>query len=806
MALNPRYVTAPSLQELFRDKASGEPLSGGKVFFYRDTNRTQLKTVYELQGNQANYTYSPLPNPVILSSAGTMMDNNQNDIIPYYYPFDENGDVDLYYIVVQNSLGVPQFTRQAWPNPGFDNAPSSSDDRFNYIPNGQLLAHTVLQDDELLPGTNIIAQGGFTIELDATATSVNTLEFLTEQFTQAPPQSPRYLMRFTCSSFVSTETTKAIRIKWTDVNKFSTKPGTYKFGFWATSNVALPVSINLVKFFGVGGTPFVPVTQALETIATSSDATLYQFTIDFGLNNAYIVGDGQDDFVALDISLPTNIGFQASFTDFVLMTGDTLILNFPVQTDADMMARGVFGWADKVDPSGLDLYLPPILTKRGMTWDSSQIATIGMDVFPIDDPNTLQDHNKMPCDGATYIYADYAANGIPFARLGGQLIARNQALNDLPVYGTGPNYVSTLVPFSGASETGGPGVRIAYNIAGAGSPLAANGASTNITFSPMYIYGGSTTGRATLGVFSSNMGPTVVSMISMAGFQITAAANGSGFSVVPLNTATGLRAFQTPINSYAVTCPNASAMTGGVGRYITFTVSAQAYFIWFNVNGGNTVPGVGGIAIEVRISSTYLAQDVADVMREALNAFNATQLVFPAALPGTGGGIQAGSYFTFSSNPAALRNFYVWYTVNGVGVDPAPVGLTGIKVPLLSSDSAVICRDRTRGTLNSYQYQAPDFRGMFFRAADPNATWDLDAALRWSYSGHQWGILPGTFEYQQFLQHTHTPTSGAFVVQPGSPGNYGGGATGIELNAETASSGGTETRPVNTYVYPFIRY
>src|SRR5580693_7123038 len=100
MSLNRQYVTAPSLQEYFVDKDSGLPLSGGFVYFYVDTARSVLKPVFEQTGSPPNYTYSVLPNPVTLSAVGTFQDASGNDIIPYYYPYDSFGDVQLYFIEV----------------------------------------------------------------------------------------------------------------------------------------------------------------------------------------------------------------------------------------------------------------------------------------------------------------------------------------------------------------------------------------------------------------------------------------------------------------------------------------------------------------------------------------------------------------------------------------------------------------------------------------------------------------------------------------------------------------------------------
>src|ERR1041385_3936530 len=263
MSLDPRYVTAPSLQEYFVDKDSGFPLAGGKVFFFSDVNRTQPKDVFELTGSPPNYSYSPLPNPVILSSVGTMMDNNGNDIIPYYFPFDDEGNSELYYIVVQSATGVPQFTREAWPNPeGGGVTPGNENNLFNYIPNGQFLLHTDLPNNELVAGTNVIAQGGWTFELPDPVNSENALIFTPINYTDNPSQSPRFFCHIDCNA-ASLDTIKALRIKWNDVNKFSATEEFFTFGFWAASDIDVPISIDIVKFCGTDGS-VVPI----ETVDT----------------------------------------------------------------------------------------------------------------------------------------------------------------------------------------------------------------------------------------------------------------------------------------------------------------------------------------------------------------------------------------------------------------------------------------------------------------------------------------------------------------------------------------------------------
>jgi len=117
MALDPHYITDGPLEQIFVDKDSGLPLSGGKLTFYRDVARSTKKTVYQLTGSPPNYQYVELDNPVTLSSVGTPQNNGGDNVVIYYYPYLDDGiTVDLYYVDVESDVGVDQFTREAWPN------------------------------------------------------------------------------------------------------------------------------------------------------------------------------------------------------------------------------------------------------------------------------------------------------------------------------------------------------------------------------------------------------------------------------------------------------------------------------------------------------------------------------------------------------------------------------------------------------------------------------------------------------------------------------------------------------------------
>ena len=140
---DPKYISLDYLQSYFVDKDDGLPLSGGKVYFFSDDLRTFPKNVYQLNGDPSAYNFVELPNPMVLSSSGTFVDDSGNDISLYAYPYDEQGELELYYIVVKSSSGIEQFTRQAVPfelarlEEHVDEEETSPGHIINYIKNGQ---------------------------------------------------------------------------------------------------------------------------------------------------------------------------------------------------------------------------------------------------------------------------------------------------------------------------------------------------------------------------------------------------------------------------------------------------------------------------------------------------------------------------------------------------------------------------------------------------------------------------------------------------------------------------------------------
>lgn len=116
MALDERYVVASDLEQYFVDKDSGLPLANGTLTFYRDVARNVPKEVFQLSGAPPNYGYTSMGAQITLSAVGTVQNSGGDNEVIYYYPYDVEGNLDLYYVVCRNADGIEQFTREAWPN------------------------------------------------------------------------------------------------------------------------------------------------------------------------------------------------------------------------------------------------------------------------------------------------------------------------------------------------------------------------------------------------------------------------------------------------------------------------------------------------------------------------------------------------------------------------------------------------------------------------------------------------------------------------------------------------------------------
>jgi hypothetical protein len=188
MALDNRFQLTVPLNQYFVNQTTGLPLAGGKLHFYRDKDRDTRKDVFELVNNGTppnnDYAYSALPNPVILSNSGTVMNAVGTNVALYLYPYltTNPSETDLYYVVCTDENDVPQWTREAWPNLTEEQNVNNDDQSLtNQITNPQF-SEVFLSENSL--GTNYTATNsvvsypiapGWFLEIAGPGTIVNVL-------------------------------------------------------------------------------------------------------------------------------------------------------------------------------------------------------------------------------------------------------------------------------------------------------------------------------------------------------------------------------------------------------------------------------------------------------------------------------------------------------------------------------------------------------------------------------------------------------------------------------------------------------
>ncbi len=780
MGLQSQFVIASDLQSLFRNKASGLPLANGVIYFWQDAFRTIPKSIFTLNGSPPDYGYTELANPLSLTAIGTLSDGNNNDIVAYWNPFDSEGNVQLYFVEVYSAggktSGVLQFTRQAWPNTIVDS--SDIQDFTNYVPNGQFLIHNdiaatdTLDAGEVRQATTDIAQGGWTFDRPDSSTAKDLVTF--EAFGSAvnnPSANPKFAVRVKCESPDSGDTFKDLRLRFNDVNKFASETQDFTFAFSGESNSSsVNVSLILIKNYGTGGDANTETTLGTFTIGSSYTISPKSFT--FGTNISKTIGPDGDDFLQLALRFPLDALFDVSLTDFILAPDAITITEFPPTPNSDFLSKSIAGFMPVPAYDGSDLYLPLKLTSAGMTFDNAVVGDVVMESGFNTYTNSLSTiSNRMLADGNQYETAGYSPLGIPFTRLQAKYF---DGTINAPIYGTGSAFLTANISdLSPATQ-----LRIATNTVNATTNIADGSTATTFTFATAHTGDNNGMSAARIGT------ATLMAVSSFTGSVPNASAGTSGFTLTEIINQNPKKHIFTVETIVATTL---------AGKFFTWEDPADIYYMWFTVDGVGVDPAPGGIGIQVDLKSTYTAAEVCCFVLEAMSGYQISTVVTVAAAS-----VPAGSFFTVST---VTDGYYVWYTLDGAGTDPAPSGKTPIPVAILSADTAAQVATKTQIAINSKYFAAPNFQGVFFRAHDPDRIYDIDALTRFGKNSAYFGNEIGTLQLDQFLSHFHdyekVQDAGAIVQ---------GGATFGEITEQTSSTGGNETRAVNASVNVAIIY
>ena len=813
MGINPKYIPLNYLQQYFVDKDTGFPLSGGIVTFYKDNQRTVLKPVYELRNNSGEYEYVELTNPLILSSVGTFADIDSNDITVYAYPYDENGDIDLYYITVESFDSVAQFTREGVPNVAAEIQPEEKE-LLNYVSNGQFLIHNDISATDstalgqINQGITNIAPGGWTFERPPASTALDYVIFEQEApYTTNPTGNPRYLCRIKCTSPNLGDSYKNLCIKFDDVNKFASATQEFTFSFTAQANlVGTSVSVKLIKNYGTGGSPEDVIT--IDTIPITTSSAIYNESFIVGENTGKIIGDQNDDFLKIVISLPPTISFDITFTDIIFTLGNVNINSFPIEPNSEFIYKSIAGGMPVPAYDGSDLYCNLRLTKTGLEFDHSDIGSL---LFR---PDMTVPVGYLAADGSNYSTNAYSSDGIPYKRL--QQIYWLDSLG-VPKYGTGANYLTGLLHAT-ADE-----FNIINNSKGSVTAIADGTVSTGFTFST--IHTGHNGFYVKAYVISNNTfmveddypwTHTVTDAIdpgspeiANSGFAFILMQRGSS-PTIPFDDRAGNVNGMKYRRAFVVN-PGSGITAGHYIRIYSATGTAAVnYYIWFRINGAGTDPAVPGTNGSTRVDllSTDTTKEVCEKIQQAIMGWNVSRIqTIPAA------SITTGSYFTVHST---IKNIYVWYRIDGIGTDPAVAFYESVRVDLLSTDDARTVAQKTQKAINSKYFAVLDARGLFFRGYDDTGIIDTDASTRWSLVPGLVGNQIGTMQLDALKEHIHYMSSGSTQASPANLDNcntmagwtngwlrYTRGAS--DQLMEFAGSS-LQNIPVNTNVRVLIKY
>ena len=186
-------------------------------------------------------------------------------------------------------------------------------------------------------------------------------------------------------------------------------------------------------------------------------------------------------------------------------------------------------------------------------------------------------------------------------------------------------------------------------------------------------------------------------------------------------------------------------------------------------------------------------------------------LTFPAAST-----LAPGDYWLTSKYVASetAAQYYVWYRINGVGVDPAIGGRTGIRVDIYSLDSALITANKSANSVIDTAFYLPDLRNLFIRGWDISNQPGVKESGQVGLHNHKMNVydsppvppLPNSRPSGRYLSET-------IVSGPPSPplvepyNNTHNGNTLADDAIDMGSTGtGTENRSPNKRVVYIIKH
>ncbi len=313
---NSNFYACFPLQESILDKLTGSPLTGGSITFFRDSARTVPKNVYQqVQMPDNSYEFVDIGNVVNLGGAGSPVDVNGVDFVPFLYPFenppsnDNTGAIDLYYIEVESATSLLQFTREAWPpNVGTGTSPTDTfESSDNQISNSQFIEISFVPASTVfsVSGSNIKTNIAPNWDLITIGTGTVTVKQIAPVDTTIPSNPPFVL------DINSTGITSLI-LRQTLLES----PRLFANGFVSASFVAASQDsaehVLLMKYVPSNGDQY-----TLLSATTTADNQFQEFINTTPINGTINTDPATTGFLNIDIVIPVTTNVRISSVQIV---------------------------------------------------------------------------------------------------------------------------------------------------------------------------------------------------------------------------------------------------------------------------------------------------------------------------------------------------------------------------------------------------------------------------------------------------------------------------------------------------------
>lgn len=683
----------PTFHVVFRDD-DGTPLIGGSVYWYKASDHSTLKNVYEDRALTI-----PLPNPTPLNDAGIVSDATGAPK-PVFLEDDEN-----YYVVVYRGgesppTDIPIQTVDDWnadnafsTQPQFDEIVTT-----NFMPNAQfrsLINGKASYSSSELNATNnvLIARNDWYLRRDV-LTSTNTLDFKSFIVGQTDvPFNPKYYLNFSCS-VISTETAKDIAVDIGDAESFSNQELT--FSIWAKSSTLSQIEVLSDQDFGSGGSS--QELTVLKSFQLTNSWARYSTTFTVANVSGKTIGDNNK--FRIRVRVPLNAICNIDFVMCQLNLGNT-ILEFDYEPSIDNDGNAS---KDAIpQPTDTDAF-------KVLSIDSDKSTNIWRSFPPVASVHWMATKNVpvayLECNGSTR--EGYEGS-----------IYRNLANALGREWGVGSKGFE------------------AYNNSKKYLSIALDEFDTNVTD-----IADGTTGFTFETTEQGGDKRFISSITGISTVRVTNKDNG----IVP-NATPGTSGFTINIIQFGsiiqpeITDITTTGSTGLAGKYFEISSKTTDYYVWFTIDGAGADPTVAGrTGIKIGLPDGLGSAVVKAFVYYALYGCELSLITTNAAST-----LTAGDYFTINNS---ITTYVPWYRIDGAGSIPGASG-TKVAIDINSSDTDIQVATKTELELSKILFKVPKLSGYFIRGWDHGEGIDPGASTR---LGQRIGVFGDNIGTNQTLE------------------------------------------------------